>query len=238
MALLQTVKDSVLNFKNWVQTGFFSVAVGKQGAEEIKSLERTSTVRAIFITSDRGIFGIEEELWATIDHVRDICAIHGLDRAFFGNRKTGLVTYTSLRGQRWVIVTDGNHSVIDHSDFSNGKFTSNVLKLDDIYDLAEVVKKIPAAKQKEWEDNLKNVNLKTLGVCMDLTLADDHEHKKDLGVWSFKAMAGGFHKSLTQFPVKIIILIGLCCWFMGVVMACLGGVLIALLMFLLWLILH
>jgi hypothetical protein len=231
-------KDSVLSFRNWIETGLFSVAVGSQGAAEIKQLEKITSLRAIFITSDRGIFGINEELWATIDHERDICVIHGLDRNFYGNRKTGIVTYTTLDGQRWVILTDGNHNVIDHADFADGKFNSNALNLNNLQSFAEIIKKVPKEKQAEWEKALENVNLKKLGVCLDLTLADDHEHKKDLGVWSFKAMAGGFHKSLTQFPVKIIILIGLCCWLLGILMAGAGLTFMGLLIFLLWLILH
>jgi hypothetical protein len=205
---------------------------------EMKAIEKTSTVRAIFITSDRGIFGINEELWATIDHERDICVIHGLDRAFFGNTKTGIVTYTALNGQRYVIVTDGNHQVTDHKDFSEGKFKSSVLNLDNIQYFDEIIQKIPAEKQAEWEHLLKKLNFKKLGVVCDLTLADDHEQKKDLTIWAIKAFGGGFFKSLAQFPIRIIILIGLCCWFLGISMAFVFELLIALVLFLLWLIFH
>lgn len=220
MEIVKLIKDSVLSFQNWIRTGAFSVVVGAQAASEMKAIERTSTVRAIFITSDRGLFGINEELWATIDHERDICVIHGLDRAFFGNKKTGVVTYTTLNGQRWAILSDGNHNVIDHVDFAEGSFASKALNLDNIYSFQQIIESIKdEEKRKEWEEKLKNVDLRKLGISLNLTLADDHEEKKDLSVWAIKAMSGGFFKSLTQFPIKIIILIGLCSWFMGIAMA-------------------
>jgi len=239
MNLLKTIKDSVLSFQNWVRTGTFSLAVGSQAVSEMKAIERTSTIRALFITSDRGLFGINEELWATIDHERDICVIHGLDRAFFGHKKTGIVTYTTLNGQRWALVSDGQHNVIDHMDYNEGKFSSPALNLDDIYSLEQIISNIKDDKKRvEWEEKLKELDLKKLGVCLDLTIADDHENKKDLSIWAIKAMSGGFFKSLTQFPLKIIILIGLCCWLMGISMVLVFEVVTTILLILLWLIFH
>jgi hypothetical protein len=240
MQIVKTIKDSVLDFGNWVRTGIFSVSATAQGISEMKAIEKTSTIKALFLTSDRGIFGIDEELYATIDHERDICVIHGLDRAFFGNKKTGVVTYTTLKGQRYALLSDGQHVVLDHMDptFSGGNFTSKILNLSSIYSFKEVIDKIPAEKRAEWEDLLTKLDLKKLGICLDLNVDDDHTDKKDLSVWAIKAMAGGFFKSLTQTQIKMIIIIGLCCWLLGIVMAGLLGGVGVILTIITWLIFH
>jgi hypothetical protein len=137
-----------------------------------------------------------------------------------------------------VLISDGNHLVLDHTDFSDGTFNSPALNLNNINDFNEIITKVPKEKREEYEKLLKKLDLKKFGVVLDLTLADDHEQKKDLSVWSIKAMSGGFYKSLSQFPTRMIILIGLCTFFLGISMAFLFEVLMGLVILLLWILFH
>lgn len=235
---LSFIKSTILNLGNWIRALFYSLAVGSHAQKKADEITKTTTTRALFLTSDRGLFGIDEELWAIVNPLEDVCIIEGLDRLFFGNKKTGIVTYTTRNGQKYAICSDGHFQVLDHTDFNNGKFKSKALKLNDIQNLDDILKALPKDKQKELEDILNTLSLKKLGVCLDLNLADDHKDSKDLTVWAFKAMSGGFFKSLSQFPLRIIIIIALCAWFLGISMTFIGIFLILIMLFLLWLLLH
>ena len=128
-----------------------------------------------------------------------------------GDGKKGIVTFRDTTGQDFIIISDGNHEVIDHNKFKKlFKLKSDKLGLKDIRSMKDITD-----KNAEVKDKLDKLNIKSLGITLDLTMLDDHIKSKDFTVWAKKVMNHSFFKSLTRFPAKMVLMIAFMGFFMG-----------------------
>jgi hypothetical protein len=208
MAMPEILKD----FGAWIEGIVMAVVSGYEGLKKYRKTERMSKVKVIFLTSDYGIYGLNEELTAIVNNEEDICLIDGFERLFFGDEKRGIITYRDTLGQDYVIITDGNHEVIDSNKLKGFfKLKSDTLNIPDLTNISQI-----AEKEEKLKKKLDALNIRDFGVTLDLNVEDDHLRKKDLTVWAKKVMNHGFFKSLTKFPGKMILLLVLLGFFIGI----------------------
>ena len=188
----------------WITNTFLTFITSYRAFKEYKKAEKVDTVKAIYITSDYGIFGVNETIEGVVDNENDFCKLKGFDRIFFGDDKKGIIKYTASDGTKYIIISDGNHQSIDANKINKAEWKVKSKKVSDktILDLKQADIENVQLKQK-----LDDMNIKDAGITVDLTLADDHIDKKDLGVLADKVMGHSFFKGLTSISNKTILMI-------------------------------
>jgi hypothetical protein len=203
--------DALKDLGSWIEGTLSSVLAGYETLREYHKVKKLNKVRVLFITSDYNLWGLNEELYATVNNDEDIARIEGFERLFFGDEKRGIVTYRDTAGMDYIIVSDGDHVVKDSNKVpalfkpKGGRLTAqDIIKLKTDMRLS--------AKTRGLLNQLK---VKDFDGVLDFNIGADHKDSKDLSVWADKVMTHGFFKSLSRFPARTIVLIFLLGMFFG-----------------------
>lgn len=191
------------DLKNIVEGAVASATAGYNQLAEYRRMQKLNKVKVLFLTSDYTIWGMHEDLDALVNNDMDIAMIDGLERVFFGDDRRGIVTYRDTDGTPYVIISDGNHQVIDINAVKERYLGHEKrMTLDDMQNTPE-----KAARTLNVRKLLNRLKIRDFGFTLDLNLGDDHKDKKDLTIYAKKVMNHTLFKSLNKLPFKMLLMV-------------------------------
>lgn len=204
----------LIDFKNWIKTGFFTVAAGAKGLSEYRKIQKQTNAKVLFLTPDYRLLGINEDLNVIINHEANNGIIEGLDRLFFGSKDSGITTFTDTKGNPYVIACDNSCRFLDFNEIQKMyQIKSEKFGIKDLSNIQQIPK-----NYVEILKNLKKLNINSFGVIINpLELGDDES--KNFSTLAFRVSQHTVFKTLSKLPFKTILALIFGSWFAGVAMS-------------------